>query len=115
MPHEGFADPVTSDGTGFRSNMPVSELTEHDTQAIEASVVSSAPPIAETVDGVTHKTQLTPIEPNGARGLEPPDSNRLRFEGQPAKGSRPPRVKKSWQECLFGRHSLCPTLSDAKT
>ena len=29
MPHEGFANPVTSDGTGFHSNMPVSELTEH--------------------------------------------------------------------------------------
>jgi len=29
MPHEGFADPVASDGTGFRSNMPVSKLTRH--------------------------------------------------------------------------------------
>ena len=37
MPHEGFADPVTNDGTGFCSNMPVSELTERVTQAIEAS------------------------------------------------------------------------------
>ena len=26
MPPEGFADPVTSDGTGFYSNIPVSEL-----------------------------------------------------------------------------------------
>ena len=43
MPHEGFADPVMNDGTGFHSNMPVSELTEHVTQAIEASNVSSAP------------------------------------------------------------------------
>jgi len=33
--------------------MPVSELVEHDTRAIEASVVSSTPPIVETVDGVT--------------------------------------------------------------
>ena len=36
MPHESFADPVTNDGTGFRSNMPVSELTERITRAIEA-------------------------------------------------------------------------------
>ena len=28
MPHEGFADPVMNDGTEFRSNMPVSKLTE---------------------------------------------------------------------------------------
>ena len=27
----------------------------------------------ETVDGVTHKIQLTPTEPNGAWGLGPPD------------------------------------------
>ena len=41
MPHEGFADPVTNDEPGFLSNMPVSELTERDTRAIEASDVSS--------------------------------------------------------------------------
>ena len=43
MPYEGYADPVTNDGPGFHSNMPVSELTERDTRAIKASVVSSAP------------------------------------------------------------------------
>ena len=75
MPHEGFADPVTSDGTRFHSNMPVSELTEHDTRAIEASVISSAPLVAKTTDGVTHKTRPTPTKPNGARGLKPPDPN----------------------------------------
>ena len=53
--------------------MPVSELTEHDTRAIEASVVSSAPLVVETKDGVTHETQSTPTKPYGARGLEPPD------------------------------------------
>ena len=53
MPHEGYADPVTNDGPGFHSNMPVSELTECVIRAIEASDVSSAPPVAETVDGVT--------------------------------------------------------------
>ena len=53
--------------------MPVSELTERDTRAIEASVVSLAPLDAETEDGVTHETRPTPTEPHGARGLEPPD------------------------------------------
>ena len=50
MPHEGFADPVTSDRTGFRSNMPVSELTEHVTRDIEASDVSSTPSVVETTN-----------------------------------------------------------------
>ena len=75
MPHEGFTDPVTSDGTGFHSNIPVSELTECDTRAIEASVVSSAPLVAETEDEVTHEIWPTPTDPHRARGLEPPDSN----------------------------------------
>ena len=53
--------------------MPVSELIERDTRVIEASVVSSAPPVAETTDGVTHEIWSTPTDPNRARGLEPPD------------------------------------------
>ena len=65
MPHEGYADLVTNDGPGFCSNVPISELTEHITRAIEASDVSSTPPVVETVDGVTHETRPTPIEPNG--------------------------------------------------
>ena len=60
MPHEGYAGPVMNDGPGFHSNVPVSELTERVTRAIEASDISSAPPIVETVDGVTHKTRPTP-------------------------------------------------------
>ena len=48
------------DGPGLHSNMPVSELTERDTRAIEASVVSSAPPITETEDGVTHENLADP-------------------------------------------------------
>ena len=60
MPHEGYADPVTNDGSGFRSNAPVIELTERVTRAIEASDVSSAPPVVEIVDGVTHETRPTP-------------------------------------------------------
>ena len=40
--------------------MTVSELTEHDTRAIEESDLSSTPPIAETTDGVTHETLTDP-------------------------------------------------------
>ena len=46
MPHKGYADPVMNDGPRFHSNVHVSELTERVTQAIEASDVSSAPPVA---------------------------------------------------------------------
>ena len=45
--------PSADDELGFHSNMPVSELTERDTRAIEASDVSSTPPVVETTDGVT--------------------------------------------------------------
>ena len=43
MSHEGYADPVMNNGPGFHLIIPVSELTERVTQAIEASDVSSAP------------------------------------------------------------------------
>ena len=62
MPHEGHADPVTNDGPGFHLNIPVSELTEHVTQAIEASDVSSAPPVVEITDGVMHETRPDPYQ-----------------------------------------------------
>ena len=75
MPHEGYADLITNNGPGFRSDMAVSELTERITRAIETSDVSSTPLVAETMDGVTHETRPTPTEPNEARGLEPPDPN----------------------------------------
>ena len=103
MPHEGYADLVTNDRTGFHSDMPVSELTERYTRAIEASVVSSAPPVAEPEDGVTHETRPTPTEPHEARGLELPDLNsrihltgvrRSAHEGpEPASRSTEPREK----------------------
>ena len=73
MPHEGYVDLLMNNGHRFHSDMPISELTERDTRAIEASVVSSVPPVAETEDGVTHETWLTPFKPQGVRGLEPPD------------------------------------------
>ena len=75
MPHEGYADPIMNDRPGFHSDIPVSELAERDIRDIKASVISSTPLVAETMDGVTHKTWPTPTEPNGARGLEPPDPN----------------------------------------
>ena len=75
MPHKGYANLVMNNGPKFHSDMPISELTKRDTRAIEASDVSSTPPVAETTDGVTHETQPTPTEPNGAQGLKPPDPN----------------------------------------
>ena len=39
----------------FHTNVLVIELIEHDTIAVEASVVSSAPPVVETKDGVMHE------------------------------------------------------------
>ena len=50
MPHEGYANPVMNDRPGFHSNVPVSELTERVTRAIEASDVSSTPSVAKTMD-----------------------------------------------------------------
>ena len=46
--------PSVNDGPHM--NVPVSELIEHDTRAIEASVVNSAPPVVETEDGVMCET-----------------------------------------------------------
>ena len=51
MPHEGYADPIMNDGPGFHLDMPISELVKHDTRAIEASVISSTPPVVETAQG----------------------------------------------------------------
>ena len=47
MSQEGYADPVMNDGPGLHSNVAISELTERVTRAIEASDVSSAPPIVK--------------------------------------------------------------------
>ena len=53
MPHEGYVDPVSNNGPRFHLDMPISELTEHVTRAIEASDVILTPLVAETVDRVT--------------------------------------------------------------
>ena len=58
------------DRLGFHTNVLISELIERNTRAIEASVVSSAPLVVETEDGVTRETRPAPIRPRGARGLE---------------------------------------------
>ena len=72
IPPGGFADPVISDGTGFRSDMPVSELTEHVTQATKASNGNSTPPVVEIMDGVTVTKMCRPLTESlphvGARG-----------------------------------------------
>ena len=67
--------PSANDGPGFHSDMPVSELVERNTRAIETSIVSSAPPVTKTMDGVMHEIWPTPTDPHGARGLKPPDLN----------------------------------------
>ena len=77
MPHEGYANPIMNDGPRFHSDMPVSKLTERITRAIEASDVSSAPPVAKNRGrGNARKLQpnLTPTKPNGAQGLKAPDA-----------------------------------------
>jgi hypothetical protein len=86
MPHEGSVDLVSGRQIQIPLKHAVSELTERDTRAIEASVVSSAPPVAETEDGVTLETRPTLIDPLGAWGLELPDP-RSRDQGLKA-GSR---------------------------
>ena len=70
MPHEGYANPIMNDGLRFHLDMPVSEVTERVTRAIEASDVSSTPLVAETTDGVTiTKTSRPSIGPY-VRGFE---------------------------------------------
>ena len=75
MPPKGLVDPVTSDGTGFRSNIPVSELIKHFTRAIEASDVASTPPIAITADRaiVTKMNQPLTESPPWAGAWGSPD------------------------------------------
>jgi len=92
---QALPTPSANDGPGFHTNVPVSELIERDTRAVEASVVNSTPPVAKTEDGVTHETWPTPIRPQQGSGTQAArsDIERPRFEGRPAKDTRPPRVK----------------------
>ena len=78
MPHEGYANPVTNDRPGFHSNVPVSELTERVTRAIEASDIISAPPAVKTTDRVTHKNSNGSLpSPTGLGGLGRPNTSAL--------------------------------------
>ena len=61
MPHEGSADPVTNDGPRLHLNVPISELTERITRAIEASDVSSTPLVAQTADEVMITKMSQPL------------------------------------------------------
>ena len=118
MPHEGYVEPIMNDGPRFHSNVPISELTEHITRAIEASDVSLAPPVVKTADGVMHETQPNPFRAQRSSGAKAShmwlnasqrsvlrheaavasfnmSNDRPGFEGQPMKGLRPPRIKQS--------------------
>ena len=76
MPQEGYVDPVTNDGPRFHSDISVSELTEHDTRAIEASDVSSTPSVAETTNRVTIiKTTQPSTGPRYTWGLKQTNPN----------------------------------------
>ena len=55
-----LSTPSTNDGPGFHMNIPVSELFERDTQAIEASIINSTPLVVETEDGVTCENMANP-------------------------------------------------------
>ena len=89
MPPEGFADPVTGDGTRFRLNMPASKLAEHVTRAIKAGGVNSTPPVAKTVDGVTVTKTSRPLTESppraGAQGRPDLQRNRTYGHGMIAK------------------------------
>ena len=61
MRHEGYANLVTNNGPRFHSDMPVSELTECITRAIEASDIHSTPLVAEIVDGATITKTSQPL------------------------------------------------------
>ena len=61
---------LANDGPRFHMNIPISELIEHDTRAVEASVVNLAPPIAKTEDGVTRENTADPWQtPKGSGAL----------------------------------------------
>ena len=75
--------PSANDGSGFHTNIPVSELIERDTRAIEASVVDLAPQVVETEDGVTRENKVDPYQTSKGSGARAAQSKieRLRFKG----------------------------------
>ena len=75
--------PSANDGSRFHMSIPISELIERDTQAIEASIVNSAPPVVETEDGVTRENTANPYQTLRGSGARATRSKieRPRFEG----------------------------------
>ena len=82
MPHKSYTDPIMNDGLRFHSNIPDSEPTERVTRAIEASDISSTPPVAETTDRamITKMSQPStrPLHYAGARGKSDLQGDRMR-------------------------------------
>ena len=99
--------PSTNDGPGFHTNIPVNELIEHDTRAVEASIINSAPPVAKIEDGVTHKTRSTPTDPNS--GIRPTEVRRPAHEGLEATS----RQIEPGEKTQMSPSGLCPTRSEA--
>ena len=75
--------PSANDGPRFHTNIPVSELIECDTRAIEASVVNSSPLITKTKDRVTCENMADPYQTLKGSGARADRSKieRSRFEG----------------------------------
>ena len=74
MSHEGYADPVTNDGPGFRSITPVSELTKLVFEPERSGQATKlCPSGCEEPDGVTHTTHIDPHE--GPTGLVAQDKH----------------------------------------
>ena len=72
MSHEGYVDPVMNDGPRFHSIIPISELTERVTRAIEASDVSSAPPVVRNCGWGNAQNSTDPYQ--SPTGLRPQDT-----------------------------------------
>ena len=75
MSQEGYADPVMNDGFKFHSIIPVSELTEHVTQAraIEANDISLAPSVVRNHRQGNAQNSTDPYQsPTGLRGSRHP-------------------------------------------
>jgi len=71
MSHEGYADPVINDRPRFHLNVPISELTERVTRAIEASDVSSAPPVVRNHRWGNAQNSTDPYQsPTGLRAQD---------------------------------------------
>ena len=70
MPQEGYADPVTNDGPGFRSITPVSELTELVFEPERSGHATKlSPSDCEEPDGVAQKQLIAPTKARHGSGV----------------------------------------------